>query len=91
MHFRYKKITVKIGSNVLAKPDGTLNVSRIAHLVDQIAFLRKNGVEVVQRFIVIGTPAAQPAQLNAAEIAGPWRPDVAGGHVAVQACAPQAL
>lgn len=47
MHFRYKKITVKIGSNVLAKPDGTLNVSRIAHLVDQIAFLRKNGVEVV--------------------------------------------
>jgi glutamate 5-kinase len=47
MQFRYKKITVKIGSNVLAKPDGTLNVSRIAHLVDQIAFLRKNGVEVV--------------------------------------------
>ena len=47
MQFRYKKITVKIGSNVLTKPDGTLNVSRIAHLVDQIAFLRKNGVEVV--------------------------------------------
>jgi len=47
MHFRYKKITVKIGSNVLAKPDGTLNVSRIAHLVDQVAFLRKNGIEVV--------------------------------------------
>jgi glutamate 5-kinase len=47
MHFRYKKITVKIGSNVLAKADGTLNVSRIAHLVDQIAFLRKNGLEVV--------------------------------------------
>lgn len=47
MYFRYKKITVKIGSNVLAKSDGTLNVSRIAHLVDQFAFLRKNGVEVV--------------------------------------------
>jgi glutamate 5-kinase len=47
MHFRYKKITVKIGSNVLAKSDGTLNISRIAHLVDQIAFLRKNGIEVV--------------------------------------------
>ena len=47
MNFRYKKITVKIGSNVLAKPDGTLNVSRIAHLVDQIAFLRKKGIEVV--------------------------------------------
>lgn len=47
MQFRYKKITVKIGSNVLAKADGTLNVSRIAHLVDQIAFLCKSGVEVV--------------------------------------------
>jgi len=47
MQLRYKKITVKIGSNVLTKTDGTLNVSRIAHLVDQIAFLRKNGVEVV--------------------------------------------
>ena len=47
MQFRYKKITVKVGSNVLAKPDGTLNVSRIAHLVDQIAFLHKKGVEVV--------------------------------------------
>ncbi len=47
MQFRYKKITIKVGSNVLAKSDGTLNVSRIAHLVDQIAFLHKNGVEVV--------------------------------------------
>ena len=47
MQFRHKKITVKIGSNVLAKSDGTLNVSRIAHLVDQVAFLQKNGVEVV--------------------------------------------
>lgn len=47
MQSRYKKITVKVGSNVLAKADGTLNVSRIAHLVDQIAHLHKNGVEVV--------------------------------------------
>ncbi|AHW59828.1 glutamate 5-kinase [Draconibacterium orientale] len=47
MQTRYKKITVKVGSNVLAKADGTLNVARIAHLVDQIAHLQKNGVEVV--------------------------------------------
>ncbi len=47
MQIRYKKITVKIGSNVLAKADGTLNVARIAHLVDQIAYLHKKGVEVV--------------------------------------------
>jgi len=47
VHSRYSKITVKVGSNVLAKKDGTLNVARIAHLVDQIAYLHKHGVEVV--------------------------------------------
>lgn len=47
MDLRYKKITIKVGSNVLAKPDGKLNVSRIAHLVDQIAVLQKAGVEIV--------------------------------------------
>ena len=62
MQFRYKKITVKIGSNVLAKADGTLNVSRIAHLVDQIAFLHKNGVEVV--LVSSGAVAAGRAVLE---------------------------
>lgn len=47
MHLKYGKITVKVGSNVLAKADGTLHVARIAHLVDQIAFLHKKGVEVI--------------------------------------------
>ena len=65
MQFRYKKITVKIGSNVLAKPNGTLNVSRIAHLVDQIAFLRKNGVEVV--VVSSGAVAAGRAVLEPAK------------------------
>lgn len=46
-NFRYKKITVKVGSNVLTRDDGTLNVPRIAHLVDQLAALHKAGVEVV--------------------------------------------
>jgi glutamate 5-kinase len=47
MDFNYKKITVKVGSNVLTKSDGTLNISRIGHLVDQIAELHKRGVEVI--------------------------------------------
>ena len=47
MEFKYKKITVKVGSNVLTKPDGTLNIARIEHLVEQIAFLHRNGVEVI--------------------------------------------
>ncbi len=62
MKFRYKKITVKIGSNVLAKADGTLNVERISHLVDQIAFLHKNGVEVV--LVSSGAVAAGKAVLE---------------------------
>ena len=46
-HLRYKKITVKVGSNVLTKSDGTLNDANISHLVDQIAFLHQEGVEIV--------------------------------------------
>jgi glutamate 5-kinase len=51
-----------VGSNVLAKADGTLNVSRIAHLVDQIAFLHKKGVEVV--LVSSGAVAAGRAVLE---------------------------
>jgi glutamate 5-kinase len=47
MKLRYKKITVKIGSKLLTRHDGLLDVSRIAHLVDQISFLYKQGVEVI--------------------------------------------
>ncbi|MCD7973013.1 MAG: glutamate 5-kinase [Candidatus Azobacteroides sp.] len=45
--YRFKRIAVKIGSNVLTRPDGTLDVTRISALVDQIAELRKNGLEVI--------------------------------------------
>ncbi|RIH66851.1 glutamate 5-kinase [Mariniphaga sediminis] len=62
MGFRYSKITVKVGSNVLAKADGTLNVARIAHLVDQIAFLHKNGIEVI--LVSSGAVAAGRAVLE---------------------------
>lgn len=47
MKLRYRKITIKIGSNILTKADGKLHVSRIAHLVDQIAQLKKLGVEII--------------------------------------------
>jgi len=42
-----KKIVVKVGSNVLTRKDGTLNVDRMADLVAQIAALRTAGTEVV--------------------------------------------
>ncbi|HLP04881.1 MAG TPA: hypothetical protein VK152_05570, partial [Paludibacter sp.] len=47
MPFRYKKIAVKIGSNVLTREDGTLDITRMSALVDQISQLHKKGVEVV--------------------------------------------
>lgn len=43
----YKKIAVKVGSNVLTRSDGTLNVTRMSALVDQIADLRRAGVAVI--------------------------------------------
>ena len=42
-----KRIVVKIGSNVLTRKDGKLDVTRMSALVDQIAWLRKQGIEVI--------------------------------------------
>lgn len=47
MNTIYKRIAVKVGSNVLTRPDGTLDVTRMSAIVDQIASLRSMGVEVV--------------------------------------------
>ena len=41
------RITIKIGSNVLTRQDGSLDVTRMSALVDQIAELRKQGHEIV--------------------------------------------
>jgi glutamate 5-kinase len=42
-----KRIAIKIGSNVLTRRDGTLDVERMSDLVAQIAILRTRGIEVV--------------------------------------------
>lgn len=42
-----KRITIKVGSNVLTRPDGTLDVTRMSHLIDQMATLHKEGKEIV--------------------------------------------
>lgn len=47
MIFKYKRITVKIGSNVLTRSDGTLDITRMSAIVDQVAELRRGGVEVI--------------------------------------------
>ena len=43
----YRRITVKVGSNVLTREDGTLDVTRMSALVDQVAGLRRRGIEVI--------------------------------------------
>ena len=42
----YKRIAVKVGSNVLTRQDGTLDVTRMSALVDQIANLRNAGLRL---------------------------------------------
>ncbi len=47
METEFNRITIKVGSNVLTRRDGTLDVTRMSALVDQIAELHKAGVEII--------------------------------------------
>ena len=47
MEQQLTRIAVKIGSNVLPRRDGTLDVTRMSALVDQVAELHKAGVEII--------------------------------------------
>jgi glutamate 5-kinase len=47
MEFRFKRIAIKIGSNVLTKSDGTLDTESMSNLTDQIAKLYHQGIEIV--------------------------------------------
>jgi glutamate 5-kinase len=42
-----KRIAIKVGSNVLTRADGTPDVTRISHLVDQMAELRREGIDII--------------------------------------------
>jgi glutamate 5-kinase len=46
MKYEFKRIVVKIGSNVLTR-DGNLDTARLSALVEQVAELRRGGVEVI--------------------------------------------
>lgn len=43
----YKNLVIKVGTNVLTRPDGRLDVTNISHLVDQIATLKATGTSLV--------------------------------------------
>jgi glutamate 5-kinase len=61
----YKKLVIKIGSNVLTREDGLLDMSRMAHLTGQIANLRKQGVQVL--LVSSGAVAAGRGVVNMPE------------------------
>jgi len=41
------RIVVKVGSNVLTRADGTLDVTRVSSLVDQVVVLKSKGYDVI--------------------------------------------
>ena len=43
----FGRITVKIGSNVITQNDGSLNEGRILRIVEDVAILYKQGIEVI--------------------------------------------
>ena len=62
MKSQFTRIAVKIGSNVLTRKDGTLDVTRMSALVDQIAELRREGIEVI--LISSGAVASGRSELH---------------------------
>ncbi len=57
-----RRITVKVGSNVLTRADGSLDVTRVSSLVDQIAEIRARGVEVI--LVTSGAVASGRSELG---------------------------
>lgn len=62
MSLLYNKIVIKVGSNVLTREDGMLNVTMMAHIVDQIVALRKMGLQVI--LVTSGAVAAGRAEVE---------------------------
>lgn len=56
------RIAIKIGSNVITRPDGSLNITQISALVDQMAYLYKKGIEVI--LVSSGAIAAGRSELT---------------------------
>ena len=57
-----KRITIKIGSNVLTRENGSLDVTRMSALVDQIAELRSGGLEII--LVSSGAVASGRSEMN---------------------------
>lgn len=56
------RIAIKVGSNVLSREDGSLDITRISALVDQVSELRKQNYEII--LISSGAVAAGKARVK---------------------------
>jgi glutamate 5-kinase len=43
----FKRVTIKVGSNVVTQCDGSINIGRILRIVEDVAVLNKQGIDVV--------------------------------------------
>lgn len=64
-HLNAKRIVVKIGTNVIARKDGTINSALIKHLVEQIATIKKKEKEIL--IITSGAIGSGMKELNLKE------------------------
>lgn len=58
----FKRIAIKVGSNVIADSDGSLNSGRILRIVEEVAILYKRGIEVI--LITSGAVAAGRSEVS---------------------------
>ncbi len=65
---KFSRVAIKVGSNVIAKEDGSLNTSRMLRIVEEIAILHKNGIEVI--LITSGAVAAGRSEINPSKKTG---------------------
>jgi glutamate 5-kinase len=62
MKFPYKRLVIKIGSNVLTQDNGLPDLDRIQHLVEQISAIKKQGKDVI--VISSGAVASGRSSIN---------------------------
>ncbi|WP_347027728.1 glutamate 5-kinase [Bacteroides intestinalis] len=65
MEQQFSRIAVKVGSNVLTRRDGALDITRMSALVDQIAELHKTGVEII--LVSSGAVASGRSEVHSAK------------------------
>lgn len=59
---KFNRIAIKVGSNVITRPDGSLNDGRILRIVEDVAILYKQGIEVI--LITSGAVAAGRSEIS---------------------------